>query len=137
MVRRIALLLCGLIAAFYFYPATANAQQTPYEYIRLAPRLMLDLEEYAAQSPVLQIGDLPPRSPEQQRAYQKRTQWRWVALGTITLGTATLLTGVRLFNKGKNAKKIAVGDAMILIGVGIDIAVIGPLVMERYWHRTI
>jgi hypothetical protein len=127
-VSRISLILLCCLPSLLF-------AGEPYSYIRLAPQLTIHFEE--ASAPALEIGKRPPLSPEQQRAFDKRFLWRTISVSSLALGTATLLTGVRLFNKGKNAKKIAVGDAFINIGIAVDIAAIGPIVMARYWHRKI
>lgn len=109
--------------------------ETPYERVHIAPQLSLELP---AEELALSFGKPAPRPTiAQYHAAQKKTQWKWTAATMLTLGTATMLTGVRLFNKGKNAKKIAAGDAMISIGVGVDLAAIIPIAMAFYWHRKI
>ena len=68
-------------------------------------------------------------------AHKKFTQWSLLSAGVLVLGTGTLLTGVRLFNTGNNAKKNAAGDTLINVGIGVDLAAILPVGVAYYWRR--
>jgi hypothetical protein len=68
-------------------------------------------------------------------AHKKFTQWSLLSAGVLVLGTGTLLTGVRLFNTGNNAKKNAAGDTLIIVGIGVDLAAILPVGVAYYWWR--
>jgi hypothetical protein len=68
-------------------------------------------------------------------AHKKFRQWSLISAGVLVLGTSTLLTGVRLFNTGNNAKKNAAGDTLINVGIGIDLAAILPVGVAYLWWR--
>lgn len=84
--------------------------------------------------PALLVGRLEP-IPHKPSPREKAKKWLIVSGVTLGVGGATLATGVRLFNQGKNAKKIAVGDAMINIGFGISFATLLPLGVSGYWYK--
>jgi hypothetical protein len=68
-------------------------------------------------------------------AHKKFRQCSLISAGVLVLGTSTLLTGVRLFNNGNNAKKNAAGDTLINVGIGIDLAAILPVGVAYLWWR--
>ena len=82
----------------------------------------------------LTIGGAPVG--RSQYAHRKFTRWTLISAGVLGLGTATLLTGVRLFNTGNNAKKNAAGDTLINVGVGVNIAAVLPLGVAGWWWRS-
>jgi hypothetical protein len=115
-------------ALLWLTPLTVIGQERTIRVPSLLPPLQVE------EGLGLCIGRRSPAG-RYQYAHRRFTQWSLISAGVLFLGTSTLLTGVRLFNKGNNAKKNAAGDTLITIGVGVDLAAILPIGVAYWWWR--